>query len=70
MIDEIFWLCISLIFTIFVIYRPIKLYTRKMLDNYITNSQTIVDEAKKSYTEAKSYLKKLEEDLILQDNLN
>ena len=70
MIDEIFWLCISLISTIFVIYRPIKLYTRKMLDDYITNSQSIVDEAKKSYTKAKSHLKKLEEDLILQDKLN
>ena len=70
MIDEIFWLCISLIFTIFVIYKPIKLYIRKMLDNYITNSHTIVDEAKKSYIKAKSYLKKLEGDLILQNKLN
>lgn len=70
MIDEIFWLCISLILTIFFIYKPVKLHIKKKLDNYIDNVQSLVNEAKKSHFEAKTYLRNLEKDLATQKKLN
>lgn len=68
--NEIFWLTISFFIVLILSYKPIKTRFKKFVDNYISNTQKLINEAKKTHNEAQKYLQKLEVELAEQSKLN
>ena len=68
--NESLFLCISVIIILIFIYKPIKLYIEKFIDNYISNTINVIYDAKKTHDEAIICFQKLEESLVLQKELS
>ncbi len=68
--NEIIWLTISFFIVLIFSYKPIKIRLKKFTDNHISNTQKLINEAKKTHDEAQKYLQKLEIEITKQNKLN
>ncbi len=68
--NEIIWLTISFFIVLIFSYKPIKIRLKKFTDNHISNTQKLINEAKKTHDEAQKYLQKLEIEITEQNKLN
>ena len=69
MITEI-WIFVSLIIVILLSYKPVKAFIQKFLDAKISEARNLLEEAEKTYKDARLYSQKMEKDFKAQLQTN
>ena len=66
MINETFWLSVSLIAVVSLSYKPVKTFIENFLITRINQTQNSLKEAEKTYKNTELYLKKIEKNFNTQ----
>jgi F0F1-type ATP synthase membrane subunit b/b' len=70
MMNETFWLSISLIIVLLFGYKPVKAAVNNFLNTQIAHARKLLEDAQNTYQDAESYLKKMEQSLKDQLKIN
>jgi F0F1-type ATP synthase membrane subunit b/b' len=70
MMNEIFWLSVALVIVVVFAYKPVKSAIKDFFDIRIGQVRKLIEDAKKTYQDAKSHLELMEKNLIEQLRIN